>query len=177
MPTHYFIVFGAAVKPDGYPSGTLQRRVMGAYALASQVQSPIFILTGGIGQYGPAEAEVMRNILLQQGVSDEQMIIEDKATDTMESAILCANIILRSKVTEFWVTVCSSPYHNYRCQMLLSQLGVSSHRGAMPSDKAALGVVKWAFYYFREAVAFTWDFIHILYLKTFNRGVIEDIIN
>ena len=47
---HYYVIFGAAVRPDGQPSGTLRRRVEGAWQLATRPPPCKFIVTGGEGR-------------------------------------------------------------------------------------------------------------------------------
>ena len=71
MLCHYYIIFGASVKPDGTPSGTLARRVRGAWQLSSHTNGTKFIVTGGQGVNGPAEAEVMKALLLGLGATEE----------------------------------------------------------------------------------------------------------
>jgi uncharacterized SAM-binding protein YcdF (DUF218 family) len=166
----YFIIFGAAVREDGSPSGTLYRRAKGAWDLSQklsdeQQQNCFFIATGGQGVYGPREAIVIQSLLLELGARKEQIIIEDQATDTMQSVYLCRDLLATQNSYQKQVVVCSSPYHNYRCQLLLWVLGVNSQRGVMPSDRPALGLRKWLWYYFRECVAIPWDFVHILFIR------------
>ena len=67
------MIFGAAIRPDGQPSGTLRRRVEGAYRIGSIFRDPIYLVTGGVGRYGPAEATVMRDQLLGYGVPARRM--------------------------------------------------------------------------------------------------------
>lgn len=165
VTVHYFVIFGAAVKPDGQPSGTLRRRVEGAWQLADHSQPCKFIVTGGEGRHGPAEAQVMRQLLLELGAEDGQVLVEDQAQDTLQSVLHCRDILRRQADASREVIVCSSPYHNYRCQMLFRLAGVPCRRGAMPSDRPALGAAKWLYYYFREAVAIPWDFLHLSWLR------------
>ena len=157
MAQHCFVIFGAAVKPDGSPSGTLQRRVEGAWRLSRATDQPLFLVTGGQGRFGPPEAQVMRQLLLDLGASDNQILLDEESSDTLDSAIRCAELIHAQGKAIATVTVCSSRYHNYRCQLLLRMLGVDCRRGAMPSDRPALGMFKWLYYWLREAAAIPWD--------------------
>jgi len=164
-PVRYYVIFGAAVKPDGQPSGTLRRRVEGAWRLASHSQPGKFIVTGGEGRHGPAEAQVMRQLLLELGAEDGQILVEDQAQDTLQSVLHCRDILKQQTDASREVIVCSSPYHNYRCQLLFRLAGVPCCRGTMPSDRPSLGVAKWLFYYFRECAAIPWDFLHLCLLR------------
>jgi len=165
MLVHYYVIFGAAIRPDGQPSGTLQRRVQGAWQLATQTNPSKFIVTGGQGRYGPAESWVMKRLLLELGANEQQILVEDQAHDTLQSVLYCRNILAQLTDTSRKVIVCSSPYHNYRCQMLFRLAGVPCGRGDMPSDRPTLGIIKWLYYYFREAVAIPWDFMHMSFSR------------
>ena len=170
---NFLIIYGAAVKPEGEPSGSLRRRVEGAWQISQRLKDPcLFIVTGGVGEYPPSEAKVMQRLLLELGATAAQIILEDQATDTMESSFNCAEILVKHKFSaeNDLIVNCSSPYHNYRCQLLLHMLGFKSLRGNMPSDRPALGIMKWLRYYFREMLAIPWDFIHIWLKLMSKRG-------
>src|ERR1700727_549370 len=51
-PDATIVIFGAAVRPDGGPSGTLRNRVAAAARLGSRFKRPLFIPTGGEGRFG-----------------------------------------------------------------------------------------------------------------------------
>ena len=171
MSDHYFVIFGAAVRPDGTPSGTLQRRVEGAWQLGRNIQNAKFLATGGQGEYGPPEAKVMKDLLLNLGANEQQILMEDQSFTTMESAFHCAAIIKQASEPHPHVTVCSSPYHNFRCQLLFRLFNIEAQRGNMPSDRPALGTFKWLYYYFREAAAIPWDYLHLRLLLLTGRTV------
>jgi len=161
-----YIIFGAAVKENGEPSGTLLRRTLGALAFSQMQENTYFIATGGKGKYGKSEASVIAKLLVQNGVSPERIILDEMAIDTLESVVNCCVIL---KENDFaYVYVCSSPYHNWRCQILFCMSGIKTIQGKMPSDRPALGFFKWLFYYFRELVATPWD-MFLLWLKVNNK--------
>jgi uncharacterized SAM-binding protein YcdF (DUF218 family) len=162
---HYYVIFGAAVRPDGRPSGTLLRRVQGAWQLAARTNPSRFIVTGGQGRHGPAEGRVMKGLLLELGADEQQILVEDQARDTLQSVLYCSEMLKQQPAAASEVIVCTSPYHSYRCQMLFRLWGVPCRRGVMPSDRPTLGTLKWLYYYFREAVAIPWDFLHMCWLR------------
>ena len=64
----FLIIYGAAVKAGGGPSGTLLRRVQGAWEISQRLATPCyFIVTGGVGKHAPSEAHVMQKLLLDLG--------------------------------------------------------------------------------------------------------------
>ena len=152
-----YVIFGAAVRPDGSPSGTLQRRTEGAWAFAKQHGSkPLFILSGALGDYPPSEAEAMRCLLTEKGVPEESIIKDEASTDTLESALNCSEII-RSLDRFDNLYVCTSPYHSWRCQLLFRLNKLPFLRAKMPGDLESIGLQKWLFYCFRESIAIPWD--------------------
>ena len=93
LPSDYFVIFGAAVRPDGSPSGTLERRTLGALALGRSSTSPIYLATGGKGRHGPPEAEVMKTLLVRIGVPETRVLVEPCATNTLESILYSTRIL------------------------------------------------------------------------------------
>jgi uncharacterized SAM-binding protein YcdF (DUF218 family) len=84
------VVLGAQVLPGGRPSGTLRARTLHAATLHAADTVGLLIPTGGVGEHPPSEAEVMARILRQAGVSKEDILLEDEAGSTRESAQLVA---------------------------------------------------------------------------------------
>ena len=98
----------------------------------------------------------MRALLNAAGADDDRLLIDDQSVDTLQSAMACARM-LRTRADLEPVFVCSSPYHNPRCWTLLRILGIPARIAPMPSDRHALGIPKWLFYWVRECVALPWD--------------------
>jgi len=87
------IIFGATVRPDGRPSAALRRRVDSAVRWARGDREAMIIPTGGIGGEGPAEAEVMRGLLLDAGIESRRIVVESTSRDTLESIRTCHSIL------------------------------------------------------------------------------------
>jgi uncharacterized SAM-binding protein YcdF (DUF218 family) len=152
----YLIIFGAAVRADGTPSGSLVRRVQGALAFAPMVAGPKYVVTGGVGRYGPAEACVMQEMLIRDGVKPEDITVEDKARDTLESVRFC-DVILRTRSDVDQVVPCTSRYHLPRCALLLRMLGYKVRVPEMPADRPDLPLKKWLFFLLKEVLALPYD--------------------
>ncbi len=153
----YFIIFGAAVRVDGTPSGTLRRRVQGAIALAQQSANAQFIVTGAAGRFGPPEAEVMNTLLLQAQIPQERVILEPQGNDTFSSVLHCKAILEARWHEVASITVCSSAYHNPRCALLLRLLNIHASWGNMLKDRTHLPWYKLFYFYLREPPAILWD--------------------
>lgn len=157
----YLVIFGAAVRTDGTPSGTLQRRIDGALAAARGEPDPWFVTTGGLGREGFVEAEVMARRLVAAGVPQDRILIEGQARDTLESVEFCHALLAgRGGVDE--LLVCTSPYHQPRCALLLALRGYRVRRPPMPRDLPSVGPAKWLAYVAKEFVSTPYDCILML---------------
>lgn len=153
------VVFGAAVKLGGLPSGTLRRRIEGAFSVGGR--SARYFVTGGVGCFPPAEAEVMANLLESYGVPRERITLDTDATDTLSSAQNAARFIhLQGNCRQ--VVACTSRYHIPRCRMLLNCLGVRTVPASMPTDRHHLGRMTLMYFYLRECLAYPWDLAVVL---------------
>lgn len=157
----YYVIFGAAVKPDGRPSGTLLRRIQGALADAKGRSGVRFMPTGTRGATGFVEAEVIRTILLAAGIAPEAITLESNARDTLESVRFC-DALLRQAGDAQCVVPCTSRYHLLRCTLLLRLLGWRVRRIAVPSDFGELSNWKLLYFYLREFAALPYDVALIL---------------
>lgn len=157
----YIIIFGAAVRLDGRPSGTLRRRIEGALAAARDLHEPWFLPTGGLGREGFVEAEVMADHLRAGGAPDGRILIEGQALDTFRSAKLChALLSARGDVDE--VVICTSRYHQFRCGLLMRMLGYRVRRPPMPRDLPMVGFGRWLSYVAKEFVSTPYDYLLML---------------
>lgn len=168
MRNDYLVIFGAAVRPDGTPSHTLVCRVAGAVALADGRPNTKFVVSGGVGKYGPAEALVMKKMLLNAGIPEERIITECQSRNTLSSILHCKEI-LDSLPDVGNVTVCSSAYHNPRCRLLFRIVGIEAGIPKMPSELQALGWRKWIYYHLREPLAIVWDALVLLGMRLLGR--------
>ena len=164
----FFVIFGAAVRADGTPSGSLARRVEGALALAADVRPRVFLATGGVGRYGPAEAHVIRDLLLVAGALEKEVLTENQATDTLQSVLFC-HAILRGRSDVDLLVPCSSNYHNFRCALLFRMLGYRVRIGRMPAELSQLGPWKWSRYVAKEILATPYDATLLLFYRLSNR--------
>ena len=154
------VVFGAAVRPDGSPSGALRRRIAAAADYARD-RPVLFLVTGGEGDYPPAEAAVMANLLRAGGVSDQRIIQEDQSKTTLESVVNCTKIIRHlTGITR--VMACSDAYHLPRCRLLLRLCGIKAGGIAAADGRHANSWQKWLWFHLREIPAVPIDAILVL---------------
>ena len=151
------VVFGAAVRSDGSPSGTLARRVRSAWLFGRQFADARYLVTGGVGRNGYAEWQVMSDLLVGNGVSAEQILAEKEGLDTLEQVRKCAHLLreLRLSGEETWIS--TSTYHQARCWLLFLIFGERTHVVPALPDRFDLPVTKLLLFWARELAALPYD--------------------
>ena len=126
----YLIVLGAAVYQD-QPSLTLVRRLEGTLQYLNEHPKTIAIVSGGMGKGEKiTEAQAMHDWLIAHGVAPERVIMEPKATSTMENLKYSFDIIrARGDDPQGHVAIVSSAYHLYRAKLMAKSLGVTDAAG------------------------------------------------
>jgi vancomycin permeability regulator SanA len=156
VPTQWVVILGAAVGPGGRPSPAMRRRVAAALA-AGDVGAARFLPTGGVGRHPPAEAEVMRRLLIAAGVPPEHIAVEDTGTDTLSSLLACARI-LRAAGAER-IRVATDGFHAPRCRAVLWAVGLHASAASAPGARAAYGTARWLRAVVHESLALPWDVV------------------
>ena len=155
------VVMGAAVWEGGQASNAMRRRIEGALQSARHAPDAVFLVSGGVGIHPPSEASVMAQLLQQAGIPGARILLDEAATDTLESVQNCASII-RSLPDHGDVIVCSDIYHIPRCRWLFKLYGVSTRSGTVASGRTQNKSSRWVYYYLREWAAIPWDTIAAL---------------
>ncbi len=126
----YLIVLGAAVYGD-QPSLTLVRRLEGTKAYLDAHPETVAIVSGGMGKGETiTEAQAMHDWLIAHGVAPERVIMEPKATSTLENLTYAFDLIReRGDEPAGRVAIVSSAYHLYRAKLMARNLGVSDAAG------------------------------------------------
>jgi len=120
FPVDCGIVFGAAVRRGGEPGPGITRRVATAADLYHKKYIKTLILTGGRGEPEQvSEAEVMKNLALQLGVTERDIITEDQSNSTWENILYTTPLI--SDCTS--LVGISDRYHLARIKLIAHQQG------------------------------------------------------
>lgn len=148
------VIFGAAVRPDGTPSGTLRHRVEAAARFGEALPAPPFYLpTGARGRHGEAESTVMARLLREGfGVPAARIREEPTGTDTLSSARAVA-AMLRGHAGP--VFAAPSAYHLPRCVLLLRLAGLAA-RAVPPPPASPTWRERW-WWRLREVPALPYD--------------------
>jgi uncharacterized SAM-binding protein YcdF (DUF218 family) len=128
------LVLGAAVWPGGAPSRALLRRTRAAAALWHQGIARAVIPCGGVGRHPPAEAEVMRRILIEEGVPDTLIHPETRSTSTARNIAGALPILAGLGLSS--VVIVSDRYHLPRARLLARRAGLVVRTEAPPDHDA-----------------------------------------
>jgi len=119
----YAIVLGAKVNGE-VPSLSLHYRIDAALEYAKQYPHVKLVLSGGQGpDEMMTEAEAMRRQLVEHGIEEERLILEEESTTTYENLVLSKKLIPESVES---VTIITSDYHLARARMLAEKIGFQS---------------------------------------------------
>ncbi len=118
------VVLGSKVERNGRPSPSLQARLeKGVKLYRSGVVNKV-IVSGGLGKEGFEEADVMRAFLLEQGVPDQDILVDRGGYNTCQTALSTARVMQQNG----WQSaiVVSQYYHLLRSRLAFRQAGVPS---------------------------------------------------
>ena len=149
------IVLGAGVNGTR-PSLSLHDRMVGAYDYLTAHPDCIAVVSGGQGPGEDiTEAQCMYDWLTDKGISPERIIMEDKATSTLENLRYSMEIIDALDIDEPVIGLVSSEYHLHRAKRLAGYVGIDVIGVAA---KTSYPTVK-ANYFIREAFAMTEQYV------------------
>ena len=124
----YVIILGCRIRPDGtlYPliRGRVDRAIAFARAqVAACGKQPILVPSGGKGSDEPvAEAEAMADYMREQGIDDNQILIENRSKTTRENLTFSRDLI-KSTEKDGRVAFSTSSYHVCRGGILAEEMG------------------------------------------------------
>ena len=146
------VVFGAAVRSDGRPSGALAGRIALARRLAIADPDATVFCSGAVGREGPSEASVIASAL-RDAVAGERLVLDEDSGDTLQSARAAARYARNNGLAR--TIACTDNWHQPRARMLLRMFGVAADGAWMTHRVQPL---RWrARNYTREALALPYD--------------------
>jgi uncharacterized SAM-binding protein YcdF (DUF218 family) len=133
------VVLGTQVLPGGRASRTLEARVRHAARLYKEGGIRLLVPTGGLGEHPPSEALVMARILREEGVPESDVLQEDRARNTWDSAQLVAGMADKLGVKS--VVVVTDPVHCVRTVAAFRRAGLMA--SAEPVYSSPMWRGKW----------------------------------
>jgi len=150
-PADVIIVLGAAVWPNEQPGPSLRARTEWAIELYEDGYASHLILSGGLGDYPPEEAEVMRRLAVEAGIPPEALILERESHSTWESMLHSWEIMQERG----WDTalVVSDPFHMERSLLMARDIGLTAYASPALDSPGYTVVSRRLFYTSREVLA------------------------
>lgn len=130
FPADVAVVLGNEVFADSSLSPRLKGRVDAAWGLYRHGMVKKIIVSGGMTKVGVIEAEAMRKYLLENGIPDEDIIMDREAKNTRGTAQFTAKYMHDNNLQT--VIAVSQFYHLPRAAMALKQEGIE-HIGTLHS--------------------------------------------
>lgn len=113
------IVLGCRVQPDGSPSLMLRKRVDAAYEYLSENEEVSCIVSGGKGSDEPvSEAETMKKLLVEMGISEERITVEDRSESTRRNIELSLKLLEEQGKTVSEAAIVTDGFHQLRAALI-----------------------------------------------------------
>ncbi|THE13293.1 YdcF family protein [Bacillus timonensis] len=158
-PQHadYLIILGAKVNSET-PSLALQYRIDAAAVYAKENENTILIASGGQGPGEDiTEAESMRRKLVDKGISESRIFLEDRSTSTYENIKFSKRFIPEEAKLGIIVT---NDYHLYRSVQIARDAGLTVE--GLPAKTPQITLLK---AYIREYLSVTKYYLEKYILK------------
>lgn len=129
----YVVILGAKVKPGGIPSQSLKNRLDAAVDYLQKYPTVKAIVTGGQGaDEDRTEASVMADYLIEHGIAEDRVLLEDQSTTTYENLLFAKKLLPANTES---ITIISNDFHLKRATILARKLGLKADVVAAPTPK------------------------------------------
>ncbi|MBT2215512.1 YdcF family protein [Virgibacillus dakarensis] len=115
--SHAFIVLGFALKSDGTMKDELIGRLEVALNSAEKYPDSYILVTGGVEKNGWTEGDRMHDWLVDHGISEDRIIVENESSNTAENAANSFDILYNDYDIKT-VSLITSQYHLKRGSIL-----------------------------------------------------------
>lgn len=127
------IVLGAQVHKDS-PSKSLAKRLDAAYEYLVDNNETKVVVSGGQGSNEVVtEASVMKTYLMNKGIEENRIIVEDNSTSTKENLLYSYAMIKQEFEDSAHIAVVTNNFHMFRAEQLAKKLGISNIEGLASS--------------------------------------------
>ncbi len=132
----YILILGGPLDGEK-PSPLLFERIKKGAELANENPNAKIVVSGGIKGEAQklSEAQIMKTALLELGISEERIILEDKAKTTLQNFKYTDALLGRVDNTAF----VTNRFHVWRSKRIMKAAGVNYAAVAAPNGKRSLG--------------------------------------
>ncbi len=121
------VVLGNKVYPDGTLSPVLKARVDRSFDAWQKGCAPYILVSGGTGKEGFPEGTAMANYLVQKGVPETSISIDNEGINSYATALNTKTLLTQNNWQS--VTVVTSYYHVFRSELAMKLVGIEDVRG------------------------------------------------
>ena len=124
------IILGCKIKKDGSLTKLLKGRVDRAIEFSKMQKEKVgkdilFVVSGGKGNDEViSEAQAMKNYLIEQGIKKDNILIEDKSSNTFEN-IKFSNKLINDKINNAKMAFSTTNYHVFRAGIIASNQNIN----------------------------------------------------
>ncbi|MCX7418233.1 MAG: YdcF family protein [Planctomycetia bacterium] len=145
------VVLGARVYADGTLSLALFDRLQTAVDLYEAKQVRTLLVSGATGIEGVNEAHAMRQFLIEAGIPDDRILVDDAGANTLLTARNVRRILDEQRLTS--VLIVSHYFHLARCKLLFEEHGINSV--TVPARMSRRLVFE-SYFVMRECAGYLW---------------------
>ena len=153
------VILGCQVMPSGVPSILLRDRLDKAVSYLEEFPDMLVVVTGGKGgDEVISEAEAMANYLIDHGVSESCILLEDRAGSTYENVLYSGELLRENGYQLDEVLIVSNGFHLTRAKMLWNRLwGDDGGLSLLAAPCSHFGSMVWM--HVREPLVLAKDFL------------------
>ena len=129
----YILILGSQIKKDGTLTNLLKSRADRAVEFAKMQKEStgkdiVFIPSGGKGDDEViAEADAIKNYLLETGIPEDRILVENKSANTFENLRNSMDLIRQdAKTNDPKIAFSTTNYHVFRSGVFASQQGIKA---------------------------------------------------
>lgn len=132
----YILILGGPLDGDS-PSPLLFERIKRGAELAQKNPAAKIVVSGGIKSEAQrlSEAEIMKNSLLELGIDENRIILENEAKTTLQNFQFTKKLLGENADAAF----VTSKFHIWRSKKIMKKAGVSYEAIAAPNGDGSLG--------------------------------------
>jgi uncharacterized SAM-binding protein YcdF (DUF218 family) len=124
------LVLGTSSTLRGTPNPCMSVRVSAGVALVERGLADTLIVSGGLDpRDGFVEAETMRDLAVEAGLDPSQIVVEDRATSTIENLVFAIETL---DAPDPRLIVVTEPFHMPRAMFAARRLGISAQAAPSP---------------------------------------------
>ena len=126
----FIIILGCKIENDGTLTNLLKGRVDRAIEFSKLQKEKtgkdiIFVTSGGKGKDEIiSESIAMKNYLIENGISENQIVLEDKSKSTFEN-IKYSNDLIKKRINDAKIVISTTNYHVFRAGVIASQQNIN----------------------------------------------------